>query len=237
MGITWGLIVIGAPGSGKGTQARRLSQTLQLPQVSTGDMLRKAVAMETAFGELAKQRIEAGDLVPDDIMCSIMSHRIAMADCRCGFILDGFPRTIQQARFLDLLLQSKSRLQLVVFNIRVNECLLVKRTLGRRVCSACGEIYNIYLKTPKKEGFCNKDGEKLLSRLDDNKMTCRQRQRAYAKSSETLIEYYRSKSILYDIDGEWEVGAVSAQIYAVLGKLRQDHELTFELEYSLRWIG
>lgn len=234
MGIIWALIVMGAPGSGKGTQAQRLSKALRLPHLSTGDMLRKAVEMGTALGDIAKQRMEAGDLVPDDVMCGIMNHRIAMVDCRRGFILDGFPRTMEQARCLDLLLQSKSQLQVAVFNIRVNEGLLVKRTLGRRVCSACGEIYNIYLKAPKKEGLCDKDGKKLLARLDDNETTCRERQRTYLKSCETLIEYYRSKNLLYDIEGEWEVGAVSAQIYTMLGKLRQELEATFESEYSQR---
>lgn len=232
MGISWVLIVMGAPGSGKGTQARRLSQTLRLPQISTGDMLRKAVEMRTVLGEVTRQRMAAGDLVPDDVVCDIMSQRISLPDCSRGFILDGFPRTREQAMCLDPLLHSISPLQVTVFNIRVSEALLMKRTLGRRVCPACGDIYNIYLNAPKKEDLCNRDGTKLLSRLDDNEMTCRQRQRAYVKSSETLIGHYRSKGILYDIDGEWEVGAVSAQIYAVLGKLRQELTSTFGLEYS-----
>lgn len=218
----WALILMGAPGSGKGTQARRLSKTLGVPQVSTGDMLRKAVEAGTALGKLAERRMEAGDLVPDDVMCGILNQRIDMTDCRRGFILDGFPRTIEQARSLDLFLHSRSQWKPVVFNIRVDQNLLMERALGRRVCSACGEIYNIHLKAPKKEGFCNKDGEKLISRLDDNEVTHRRRQLAYAQASAPLIDHYRARDVLYDVDGNWETGAVSAQIYVVLGNLRQD---------------
>jgi adenylate kinase len=221
MDAAWVLIMMGAPGSGKGTQARRLAKTLGLPQISTGDMLRKAVEAGTALGEPVKRQMESGALVPDEVMCGILNERLAMADCRRGFILDGFPRTIEQAKSLDLL-NARSQWKLAVFNIWVDQELLMMRTLGRRVCPACGDIYNIYLKPPRNEGFCNRDGERLISRLDDNEETHQRRQLAYADSSAPLVDHYRKKDALYDVDGNWETGVVSTQIYVVLGKLRQD---------------
>ena len=218
----WVLILMGAPGSGKGTQARRLAAALGLPQVSTGDMLREAVEAGSSLGKLAKQQMESGALVPDDVICGILNERIAMADCRRGFILDGFPRTTAQAESLDILLHARPRWKLAAFNIWVNQELLMMRTLGRRVCPACGAIYNIYLKAPRREGFCNQDGERLTCRLDDNEETHQRRQLAYAKSSMPLIDHYRQKDSLYDVDGNWETSVVSAQIYVVLGKLRQE---------------
>ncbi len=224
----WALVLMGAPGSGKGTQARRLAETLELPHISTGDMLREAVQEGTALGELAKRHMEAGDLVPDAVIHGILSQRIALPDCRRGFILDGFPRTIEQAKSLDLLHQSRPQLKLVVFNIWVDQDLLMKRTLGRRICPACGEIYNIYLTPPRQEGACDKDGESLISRLDDNEATYRRRQLSHAEVSEPLIDYYRGQGVLYDVDGNWEAGSVSAQIFTVLGGLRQDGSPLFE---------
>lgn len=224
MEIKWVLVLLGAPGSGKETQARRLSRTLGLPQISTGDILRRAVEMGTELGKLAKRKMQAGDLVPDDVMCGIMSQRIAMEDCRRGFILDGFPRTPEQVKCLDVFLQSKPQMKVGVFNIRVNKDLLIRRMLGRRICIACGEIYNIYLKPPKKEGVCNKDGGKLICRPDDNEVTYGHRQLACAQTSRTVMEHYSSRDVLYEVDGNWEPGVVSTQIYATLGKVRQELE-------------
>jgi len=233
MDTAWVLILLGAPGSGKGTQACQLSKTLGLPQISTGDILRKAVEARTPLGELAKRLMDAGDLVPDDVMCGIVDQRIAMMDCQRGFILDGFPRTIEQASFLDLFLKPRSQWKLAAFNIWVDQDLLRKRTLGRRLCPACGELYNIYLNPPRIEGFCDKDGEMLISRPDDNEETHRRRQIAYAEESAALIDHYRTRDLLYDVDGNWERGVVSAQIYVALGCLL--HEVSPAFDRTLQW--
>ena len=219
MDTAWILILLGAPGSGKGTQARQLSKTLGLPHISTGDILRKATEARTPLGELARRRMDAGDLVPDDVMCGIVNQRIARMDCQRGFILDGFPRTVEQAKFLDLFLKPRAQWKLAVFNIWVDQDLLMMRTLGRRLCPACGEIYNMFLKPPKIEGFCDKEGEILVSRPDDNEETHRRRQIAYAEETAALIDHYRTGDSLYDVDGNWEMGVVSAQIYVALGCL------------------
>jgi adenylate kinase len=233
MDTSWILILLGAPGSGKGTQARQLSKTLGLPHISTGDILRKAAEAGTPLGDLAKRLMDAGDLVPDDVMCGIVNERLARMDCQRGFILDGFPRTIGQARFLDLFLKSRSQWKLAAFNIWVDQDLLAKRTLGRRLCPVCGEIYNIYLNPPRIEGRCNNDGEILVSRPDDNEEAHRRRQIAYAEESADLIDYYRTRDLLHDVDGNWETGVVSAQIYVALGCLL--HEVSPAFDRTLPW--
>jgi adenylate kinase len=198
------LIFLGAPGAGKGTQAREVSNQFAIPQISTGDMLRAAVKKETALGLAAKAKMEAGELVPDDVVCGIVDERISEPDCAKGFILDGFPRTLAQAEFVDRMLESKGRGKPLVMNIKVDEDLLMKRLTGRRTCSVCGEIYNVYFNPPKKEGVCDKDGGKLLQRADDNEETIRQRLVAYDKQTSPLIDYYRQKNLLHDVEGDKE---------------------------------
>ena len=156
------LIFLGAPGAGKGTQAREVSKRLSIPQISTGDMLREAVRNQTSLGLAAKAKMDAGELVPDEVVCGIVEERIAQPDCQRGFILDGFPRTIAQAEFVEQMLQAKGKGNPLVFNIDVNQDLLLKRLTGRRTCSVCGNIYNVYFNPPKTEGVCDKDGAKLL---------------------------------------------------------------------------
>ncbi|MBI1940779.1 MAG: adenylate kinase [Acidobacteria bacterium] len=198
------LIFLGAPGAGKGTQAREVSNLFAIPQISTGDMLREAVKKQTALGLAAKAKMEAGQLVPDEVVCGIVEERIGEPDCAKGFILDGFPRTLAQAEFVDAMLEAKGRGKPLVLNINVDQEVLLKRLTGRRTCSACGEIYNIYFNPPKKEGICDKDGAKLLQRADDNEETIRQRLVAYEKQTSPLIDYYRRKNLLHEVEGDQE---------------------------------
>lgn len=195
------LIFLGAPGAGKGTQAREVATHFGIPQISTGDILRDAVKKQTPLGMAAKAKMEAGALVPDEVVCGIVEERIGEADCQKGFILDGFPRTIAQAQFVDRVLQAKGRGRPQVLDIEVDEDLLLKRLTGRRTCSVCGEIYNVHFSPPKVEGICDKDGGKLLYRADDNEATIRQRLEAYHRQTSPLIEYYRAQGVLHEVDG------------------------------------
>jgi adenylate kinase len=182
------LIFLGAPGAGKGTQAREVSKYFGIPQISTGDILRDAVKRQTPLGMAAKAKMEAGELVPDQVVCGIVEERVSQPDCAKGFILDGFPRTIAQAEFVERMLEAKGKGRPQVLNIEVSEELLLKRLTGRLTCSVCGEIYNIHFNPPNVEGICDKDGGKLLHRADDNEATIRQRLDAYHKSTSPLIE-------------------------------------------------
>jgi adenylate kinase len=210
------LIFLGAPGAGKGTQAREVSKEFSIPQISTGDILREAVKKGTALGLAAKAKMEAGQLVPDEIVCGIVDERIGEPDCAAGFILDGFPRTIPQAQFVDRALQAKGKGSPLVINIAVDQDLLMKRLTGRRTCSVCGEIYNIYFGPPKREGVCDKDGGKLLQRADDNENTIRQRLVAYENQTSPLIEYYRKKNLLHDVNGSRDPEPIAKELIQFL---------------------
>lgn len=212
------LIFLGAPGAGKGTQAREIAKNFGFPQISTGDMLRDAVKRQTALGMAAKAKMEAGGLVPDEVVCGIVEERTAQPDCQKGFILDGFPRTIAQAQFVDRMLAAKGRGRPQVLDIEVDEDLLLKRLTGRQTCSLCGEIYNIYFNPPKVAGICDKDGGKLLHRADDNETTIRQRLEAYHKQTSPLIDYYRSRGVLVEVDGNKEPAVIAKGLVDYLSK-------------------
>jgi adenylate kinase len=212
------LIFLGAPGAGKGTQAREVSKHFGIPQISTGDILRDAVKRQTVLGLAAKAKMEAGELVPDEIVCGIVEERINEPDCQNGFILDGFPRTLSQARFVDRMLETKGEGRPLVLDIEVDEELLLKRLTGRATCSVCGEIYNIYFSPPKVEGICDKDGGKLLHRADDNEATIRQRLEAYHKQTSPLIQYYRDQGLLMAVDGNKEPGEIAKGLVESLSK-------------------
>jgi len=195
------LIFLGPPGAGKGTQAREVSRHFSIPQISTGDMLREAVRNQTPLGLAAKAKMEAGELVPDEVVSGIVEQRIGQPDCRRGFILDGFPRTLAQAAFVDRMLQAKGKGDPLVLDIKVDRDLLLKRLTGRRTCPVCGEIYNLYLNPPKVDGLCDKDGGELLQRPDDDEETIRQRLVAYEKQTSPLIDYYQRKGLLKEVNG------------------------------------
>jgi len=212
------LIFLGAPGAGKGTQAREVSKHFSIPQISTGDMLREAVRNQTPLGLAAKAKMEAGELVPDEVVCGLVEQRIEQPDCARGFILDGFPRTLAQAQFVDRMLQEKGRGNPLVFNIQVERDLLLKRLTGRRTCSICGQIYNIYFNPPPVEGVCDKDGGKLLQRADDGEETIRQRLMAYEQQTRPLIDYYRRRGVLQEVDGNRSPEAITRELIDFLGK-------------------
>jgi len=206
------LIFLGAPGAGKGTQAREVAKAFGIPQISTGDILRDAVKRQTPLGLAAKAKMEAGQLVPDEVVCGIVEQRTAEPDCSNGFILDGYPRTIPQAQCVDFALQAKGQGRPQVLDIEVDEELLLKRLTGRRTCSVCGEIYNIYFNPPKVEGICDKDGGKLLYRADDNEQTIRQRLEAYHKQTSPLIDYYRAQGVLHKVDGNKDAESIAREL-------------------------
>jgi len=210
------LIFLGAPGAGKGTQAREVARHFAIPQVSTGDILREAVKKQTPLGLAAKAKMEAGGLVPDEVVCGIVEERIGEPDCQKGFILDGFPRTIAQAQFVERMLQAKGRGRPQVLDIEVDEDLLLKRLTGRRTCSVCGEIYNVHFNPPKAEG--DKDGGKLLYRADDNEQTIRQRLEAYHKQTSPLIEFYRAQGVLHEVEGNKDPEAIAKGLLEFLSQ-------------------
>jgi adenylate kinase len=212
------LIFLGAPGAGKGTQAREVSKHFSIPQISTGDILREAVRNQTPLGLAAKAKMEAGELVPDEVVCGIVEQRISQPDCEGGFILDGFPRTLGQAECLNRMLQAKGKGNPLVLDIQVDPDLLLKRLTGRRTCSVCGEIYNIYFNPPKVDGVCDKDGGKLLQRADDSEETIRQRLVAYEKQTSPLIDYYRRKGVLREVDGKRGPEPIAKELIDFLGK-------------------
>jgi adenylate kinase len=181
-------------------------------------MLREAVRNRTPLGLAAQAKMEAGELVPDEIVCGTVGQRIDQPDCRNGFILDGFPRTVAQAEFVDSLLQAKGKGIPLVLDIQVDQDLLIKRLTGRRTCSVCGEIYNVYFNPPQVEGVCDKDGGKLVQRVDDSEETIRQRLAAYHKQTAPLIEYYRRKGALHEVDGNRRPEAIAKELIDFLGK-------------------
>jgi adenylate kinase len=195
-----------------------MSREFGIPHISTGDILRDAARRQTPLGIQAKARMEAGELIPDEVVCGIVQERISEPDCRKGFILDGFPRTLAQGEFLDSVLQAKGWGDPRVLNIGVEHEVLMKRLTGRRTCSVGGEIYNVYFNPPKKEGTCDKDGGKLLQRADDNEDSIRHRLSAYEKQTRPLIDYYRRKNLVYPVDGSNAPEAVTKNLVDFLRK-------------------
>ena len=212
------LIFLGAPGAGKGTQAREVSKHFSIPQISTGDMLREAARKGTPMGLAAKVKMEAGELVPDEMVCGIVEERIDQPDCRNGFILDGFPRTITQAECVACTLAAKGKGSPLVIDIKVDQDLLLKRLTGRRTCSLCGEIYNIHFNPPRVEGVCDRDGGKLLQRADDSEETIRQRLVAYHNQTSPLIEYYLAEGLLHEVDGNRKPEVIAEELIEFLRK-------------------
>lgn len=192
-------ILLGPPGAGKGTYSAKLINTYKIPQISTGDILRAAVKEGTELGLKAKDYMDKGLLVPDELIVEIVEDRIKNADCKGGFLLDGFPRTVDQADALDFIFK-KNQLNLnKVINIIVNKDVLFKRLTGRRMCKACGGNYNIYTLPPAVEGKCDKCGGELYQRTDDQPETIENRLNVYEKQTSPLIDYYRKKNVLADI--------------------------------------
>ena len=211
------LILLGPPGCGKGTQAKRLEESRGLVQLSTGDMLRAAVASGSEMGQQAKKVMDAGELMPDEVMIEIISERIDQPDCADGFILDGFPRTTPQAEALDKLLADKSLDFGKVIELKVDEEALVERITGRYSCAKCGAGYHDKFQQPKRDGVCDVCGTtKFSRRSDDNEETVRSRLAAYNAQTAEIVPYYVAKGNLVEIDGMLDIENVTVAIQGVI---------------------
>jgi adenylate kinase len=207
------LLLLGPPGAGKGTQAERIAAKYRIPHLSTGDMLREAVAANTEIGRQAKSIMDAGRLVPDDVMIRLVAERIAQPDCARGFILDGFPRTLAQAEALDRLLEERGLELDLVVEIAVDDEALIERISGRFACARCGAGYHDRFKQPKMPGVCDACGSReFLRREDDNAATVRARLEAYHAQTAPLLPYYRDKGLLQVVDGMAEIDRVTAEV-------------------------
>ena len=207
------IILLGAPGAGKGTQASKISDNYNLPHISTGDIFRENIKNKTPIGLLAKSYIDAGKLVPDEVTCKIVEERISRADCESGYMLDGFPRTIAQAEALDKI----TNIDLVI-NIDVDFSLLLDRLCGRRVCKDCGESYHV--SRLNGETKCSRCGGELYQRKDDNPETVQSRLDVYNAQTAPLIEYYTKKGIIFNVEGNTTPEDVYAKVSAKLDSLK-----------------
>jgi len=220
------IVMLGAPGSGKGTQAKLLVEKYKLPQISTGDMLREAVAEGTPLGRQAKAAMDAGQLVSDDIVLSIIQERVTRPDARKGFILDGFPRNLQQAEALDQLLTALGRPLNLALLIAVDVDALIQRLVGRRTCLSCGQMYNVFYAPPHIEGRCDACGGRLRHRGDDNEETIGNRLRVFETHTHPVIEYYQQQEKLRTVQGVGEISdifrAVSKIVDAVKPSTRSE---------------
>ncbi|WP_128426437.1 adenylate kinase [Gudongella oleilytica] len=202
------LVLLGPPGAGKGTQASAIVEKYKIPHISTGDIFRANIKEGTALGKEAKSYMDKGLLVPDELVVSIVKDRLLKDDCTKGFLLDGFPRTVNQAESLDSEL-SKMGIELDrVININANAEILIERAVGRRICRECGATYHIKFNPPKVEGVCDKDGGELYQRDDDNESTVSTRINVYMEQTQPLIDYYGDKGLLLDVDGTLEISTV-----------------------------
>jgi adenylate kinase len=214
------LVLLGPPGAGKGTQAERIAAKYDIPHLSTGEMLREAVAADTEMGRRAKAIMDAGQLVPDDVMNRLVAQRIAQPDATRGFVLDGFPRTVAQARALDDLLQQRHQRLDAVLELAVDDDALVDRISGRFACAQCGAGYHDRFKRPKAEGVCDACGSReFVRREDDNAKTVRARLKAYHAQTAPLLPYYVDKGLLAAVDGMAEIDQVSAEVLRTIDAL------------------
>jgi len=225
-GVVGPIILLGPPGAGKGTQAKLISDTFGIPQISTGDILRANVARKTELGMKAKAIMDRGDLVPDELVCDMVASRLLEADCVRGFILDGFPRTVGQAEWLDAHLEKmragkdvaaqQACAAPVVIRLVVDYNTLLRRITGRRSCPACGLIYNVYFQPPKVQGICDVDGTPLTARPDDAESVFVERMKAYQQLTLPLVDYYRARGRLIEVDGDQPVEAVMTQAFSAI---------------------
>mgnify|MGYP006273012017 CR=1 FL=1 len=216
------IVLLGAPGSGKGTQSKLIMERYKIPQISTGDLLRAAVAAETPLGQQAKAAMDAGQLVPDDIVLGMIRERLAMPDTERGYILDGFPRNLHQAQSLDDMLSDLNQPLDVALLIDVDFEVLMQRLTGRLTCASCGAVFNKFTHPPRQENVCDLCGGELRHRADDNEETIGNRLKVYETQTQPLVEYYQDKDLLKSVKGEGEIedifNAVSRILQEIGGK-------------------
>lgn len=210
------IMLLGPPGGGKGTQAVKLFEKYKLPQISTGEILRAEIKKGNELGKEANQYVSKGLLVPDDIMVKIIKTRVVEKDCKNGFVLDGFPRTIPQAEALDEVLKSLGKKIDKAISVVVSEKFLVERLTGRRLCSKCGAGYHIRFSPPKQNGKCDTCGGELIQREDDKEETIKKRFRVYQEQTAPLIKYYKQKGILKEVNGEGDIESVYKLIVNII---------------------
>ncbi|KAA2277305.1 adenylate kinase [Staphylococcus haemolyticus] len=214
------IILMGLPGAGKGTQASEIVKKFPIPHISTGDMFRKAIKDETDLGKEAKSYMDRGELVPDEVTVGIVKERISEDDAKKGFLLDGFPRTIDQAEALNDIMSELDRNIDAVINIEVPEEELMNRLTGRRICEKCGTTYHLVFNPPKVDGICDIDGGKLYQREDDNPETVSNRLNVNVKQSKPILEYYNEKGVLKNIDGAKDIDDVTKDVIDILDQLK-----------------
>jgi adenylate kinase len=205
--------MLGMPGSGKGTQAKMIAERYKIPQISTGDMFRAISKENSKLGKKIKSIIDSGILVSDDLTFNVLKKRLEKPDCKKGFILDGYPRNINQAKLLDKL----TKINFIIY-IALTDKTVIKRLTSRRTCRKCGAIYNLISKTPKKEGICDKCGGELYQREDDKEEAVKKRLQVYKNETEPLVNYYKKKGILHEINGEQGIGKIFEDIVRILSK-------------------
>ena len=216
------ILLLGAPGVGKGTQAKELVKLWGIPQISTGDLLRANVARGTSLGRVAKEIMGRGELVPDSLVDEMVAVRLKEPDTANGYILDGFPRTLGQAGWLDGRLASAAKsLPVIAVSIQVDYNQLLRRITGRRNCPVCATIYNIHMNSPKKDGFCDVEGAALVQRADDTEQVFQERMRAYTGLTAPVVEHYRALGRFAEVDGDRPIGLIAAAIVAAVERLRK----------------
>jgi len=216
------ILLLGAPGSGKGTQAKELVKLWGIPQISTGDLLRANVAQGTPLGKVAKEIMGRGELVPDSLVNEMVAVRLKQRDTGKGYILDGFPRTLPQAGWLDGRIGAEpNATPVIAVSIQVDYNQLLRRITGRRNCPVCQTIYNVYVNPPKRNGFCDVEGAALVQRADDTETVFHERMRAYAALTAPVIEHYRDLGRFAEVDGDRPIGTIAAGIVAAVERLRK----------------
>lgn len=213
------IILMGLPGAGKGTQASEIVKKYPIPHISTGDMFRKAIKEETDLGKEAKSYMDRGELVPDEVTIGIVRERLAEEDAKKGFLLDGFPRTVEQADALNEILSDLDRKVDAVINIEVAEEELMNRLTGRRICEECGTAYHLVFNPPKVDGVCDLDGGKLYQREDDNPETVANRLSVNVKQTKPLLDFYENQGVLKNIDGSRQIDNVTEDVIQILESL------------------
>ncbi|SNQ62386.1 adenylate kinase [Candidatus Methanoperedens nitratireducens] len=210
------IILLGPPGAGKGTQAKKIAEHYSLPHISTGDILRENISNNTSLGVKAKSYMAKGELVPDELLITIIRDRLSKPDCSKGFLLDGYPRTVPQADALQMILTESNKKLDIVLNIDVDDEELIKRLSGRRVCASCGMSYHMIFNPPKEDEICDKCKGKLYQREDDKPEAIRNRLMVYKKQTQPLIEYYTRKGLLRMVDGGKDIPEIFEDIKKIL---------------------